>query len=120
MSQYQEVNPISRREAIAAFASEEPQRICDALIRLTYHDSDWRWVQEQCEYWATIPNLDIQGLAITCLGHLARIHRKLDTETALPLLRDLANNPLVAPRVDDAVDDIEAFLNIEIREIRGK
>src|SRR5215208_4710727 len=103
MNQYCEVNPISREEAMAAFASEERERICDALVRLAYHEPDWQWVQEQCLFWARYPDVNIQGAAVTCLGHLARIHAKLDVEKVLPLLRELFKDPSVASRVDDAL-----------------
>jgi len=106
---FQEVTPISREEALSAFASNNVEAICDALIRITYHDPDWHWVQEQCVRFAGFPDVDVRGLAVTCLGHLARIHRKLDVEEVLPVLKSLINDTDVAPRVADTLDDIKMF-----------
>lgn len=115
MSRYDEVKPMTRDEALAAFASEKPDMVCDALIRLTYHDGDWQWVQDQCISWARHPNVDIRGLAVTCLGHLARIHTRLDLQKILPLLEELLRDPSVASRTEDALDDIKTYLGIDVK-----
>ena len=108
---FQEVTPISREQALTAFASNEVEAICDALIRITYHDPDWHWVQEQCVMFAEFPDVDVRGLAVTCLGHLARIHRRLNVKEVSPLLESLLNDPDVAPRVVDTIDDIKMFID---------
>ncbi len=111
---YHNVTPISREQALTAFASNKVETICDALIRITYHDPDWRSVQEQCVRLAEFPDVDVRGLAATCLGHLARIHRRLNIEEVLPMLQSLRNDPDVAPRVLDALDDIRMFMGIDL------
>lgn len=111
---YVEVEPITRQEAKAAFATGIPDSICDALIRLVYHDPDWIWVQERCIELSEDSNSEVSGLAVTCLGHLARIRRTLDLERVLPALKKLLANPEIAGRVEDALDDIETYLKIEI------
>lgn len=112
--QFQEVTPISREQALTAFASNKVEAICDALIRITYHDPDWRWVQEQCVSFAEFPDVDVRGLAVTCLGHLARIHRRLNLKEVLPMLKSLLNNPDIAPRVADTLDDIKMFMATDL------
>ena len=110
---FDEVKPITRSQAEAALASGVPNKICDALVRITYHDPDWRWVQEMCLALTRQSNLDVSGLAVTCLGHLARIHRTLDEERVLPTLRRLQENPTIAGRVVDALDDIRTYLKCD-------
>jgi hypothetical protein len=73
--QYQETLPISFKEAEEKLESDDPKRINDALIRLTYHDSDWQWVQDQCLQLVNYSGPVVKGPAISCLGHLARITR---------------------------------------------
>ena len=108
---YQEASPISREDAEIAFSSGVSERICDALVRVTFNDSDWRWIQEKCLLFINSSYPDVRGLAVTCLGHLARIHRKLDLKKVLPLLKNLRNDAEVSGRVEDAFDDIETFVN---------
>ena len=115
---YKEILPVSRQDAEAAFATENPDMICDALVRITYHDPDWRWVQEHCLAFTRHLHADIRGLAVTCLGHLARLHGILDTPRVLPVLESLRRDLDVAGRVEDALDDIHLFLRRVVEDDR--
>jgi hypothetical protein len=108
-----EVKPITRTEAEAGLTSGIPDKICDALIRITYHDPDWRWVQDMCLELASHSDPQVSGLAVTCLGHLARIHGFLDVEKVLPTLRRLRDDPKISGRVADALDDIKMYLECD-------
>lgn len=111
---YVEVEPITRPEAEVAFASGVSHAICHALVRLVYHDPDWKWLQEKCIEMSENSDSEVAGVAVTCFGHLARIHRTLDLERVLPILKTLQVNPEIAGRVEDALDDIEMYLDLEI------
>jgi hypothetical protein len=52
----------------------------------------------------------VRGLAATCLGHLARIHRQLDTATVIPRLNEMLTDPDVKGVAQDALDDISVFI----------
>ena len=107
---YHEVVPISRHDASLAFSSGSPHDIAHALIRVVYHDPDWRWAQELCIEYAKHPDSDVAGLAVTCFGHLARIHGKLDLERVLPILEELKQDEKIGGRVDDALGDIRMYM----------
>lgn len=107
---YRNVDPISRAGAERALQSEDPSEVCDALIRITFHEADWRWIQSQCIRLIHHNNKDVRGLAATCLGHIARIHGKLDSAQVLPLLEMLMGDPDVGGRAEDAIDDIRRFM----------
>jgi hypothetical protein len=111
---YVEVEPITRQEAEVAFSSAVSGEIRSALIRLVYHDPDWRWLQEKCIEMSKASDSEVAGLAVTCLGHLARIHRTLDLERVLPILKKLLGNPKISGRVEDALDDIETYLDVKV------
>lgn len=110
-----DVKPITQTEAEAGLASGMPDKICDALIRITYHDPDWRWVQDTCIELANHSDPQVSGLAVTCLGHLARIHGVLDLEKVLPTLRKLRAHPKISGRVADALDDIKMYLESDFK-----
>jgi hypothetical protein len=112
--QYEEIDSISRSDAMVGLGSANPRDICKALVRLAFHDPDLRWVQSLCIELAEHSTVEVQSTAILCLGHLARIHRALDLEKVVPLLIDLRKNPMLSGRVDDAMDDIEIFLGVKI------
>jgi len=107
---YEEVLPITRDEAESVFATTDPVKVCNALVRITYHDPDWRWVQERCLHFARHSDPDICGCAATCLGHLARVHRVLDVEKVIPVIEELLIHPELAGIAEDALDDIKMFL----------
>jgi hypothetical protein len=113
---YREVSPITRENAERAFASGNRERICDTLISLAYHDPEWRWVQGHCLHFAKNDSWEVRAIAATCLGHLARIHKILDLEFVLPVLRDLLINPKTKEYADDALNDIMIFLPISKEE----
>jgi hypothetical protein len=112
--QYEEIDSMSRSDAMAALGSADPRDICEALVRLAFHDPDLRWVQSLCIELTGHSIVEVQSTAILCLGHLARIHKALDLEKVVPLLIELSKNPLLSSRVDDVMDDIEIFLEVKM------
>lgn len=105
---YQEPHPISREEAEAAFASRDSERTAHALVNVAFHDADWRWVQERCLGFARDDVAAVRQIAVTCLGHVARIHQQLDLERVLLALDELSRDSEV--QVEDALDDIRMFV----------
>jgi hypothetical protein len=107
---YEEPAPMSRDDAERALQSPNPDEIGAALLASALDDPDWRWVQEQCLRGLQHSSEQVRGLALTCLGHVARIHGHLDMERVLPVLAGLRTHPSLAGRVEDVLDDIEMFL----------
>lgn len=107
---YRDVNPISRRQAVRRPSGHDPRVVCDALVRITFHNPDWRWVQGHCLRLAQHPSADVRGLAATCLGHLARVHRALDLELVLPVLQEMLLDHDVGGRAENALADIAIYM----------
>jgi hypothetical protein len=101
---------VTRAAAEAAFGNKNTSIVCDALIGVAYHDPDWEWVQGKCLEFLRHENPDVRGLAATCLGHVARIHRRLDVATVKRALAKLLKDPLVSGRAQDALDDVAAYI----------
>ena len=106
MRAFENVGPIDRAAAEVEFASGDSLRICKALVSLAFHDPDWHWVQDICLRFLNDNNPEIGGVSATCLGHLARIHGKLDRERVVAALRNRLDDPEIGGRVEDALDDI--------------
>jgi len=109
MQQFHQVLPISRDDALIALASGDSEQICKALVSVAFHESDWRWAQEKCLELLENDDADVSGLAATCLGHIARVQKKLDKERVLTALRQRLVYGDIAGRIEDAIDDIEMF-----------
>jgi len=107
---FEYVQPISRAEAESKFASGDAKIICDALIRVTLHDPDPAWSQTIALRFTAHDDAEVRGLAATCLGHIARIHKRLDLGIVVPILVKLTEDPAVGGRAEDALDDIRTFM----------
>ena len=103
------VHKNSMTEAIKRLKSNNTEDVTNALLYLTFNMSEFDKVQEFVAKMIDSENEDVAGLAITCLGHLARIHGKIDKKKIIPLLMSKAKNKRFFGRVQDALDDINMF-----------
>lgn len=110
MSELQQPKRISRTEAAKMLTSNNYKDICDALISITYYDQDWRWCQDECLKYLNHKNKFVSGLAAICLGHIARIHKKLDKEKVIMELKKHLDNVEISGQIQDALDDIDIFI----------
>lgn len=110
---YEAMPPISRVAAMRALKSKNKSGIIRALIRLALNDPEWRWVQERCVAFLGHKDAWVRGAAATSLGHLARIHRRLDIKLVKSQLERLADDPKMGDKARDALDDIGSYIAIK-------
>jgi len=103
---------IPRQWAARALDSGDPDAIVNALIRLTYHESDWRWVYDQCARFVSHPDANVRRNVAICFEMLARFHEALEIRNAVPLLEKLSNDTdsSVAVEAQDSIDAINLVL----------
>jgi HEAT repeat protein len=109
---YEQPRGFSKAEASSIFQNGQPQEISEAIIGLAMNERDWRWVQDAVLQFLEHPDMNLRMTAATALGHLARIHGKLDMDRVVPALQRLLANPRTAGRASDALDDIETFCRL--------
>jgi hypothetical protein len=112
MTEYKNPSKISRNEAIRIFSGGSTNEVCDALLAVAFYDKDWKWVQTQCLHFLNDADPDVRGLAATCLGHIARIHHKLERKLVVEALKSRFKDAKISEQIQDALDDIEMFLRI--------
>src|SRR5438093_8813262 len=114
---YEEPHPISRDEALSAFATNQPEVICSTLVAIALHDSDRRWAQDKCFELARHPDAAVRQIAATCIGHVARIHRRLDLDAVTPVLNQLVSDTEVYVKgcAEDAMHDIQTFMGVDLK-----
>lgn len=100
----------TREELESDFESNDKSRISDSLVSLSLYEDNWHWAQTVCLRFLQNDDPSISGLAATCLGHIARIHNKLDEQTITQLKKKI-NDPYIGGRVQDALDDINIYLS---------
>jgi hypothetical protein len=109
---YREPEPITEAEAEAAFQRKNSQEISEVLVSLAFYDPNWRWVESYCLEYLEDHDPELRRVAATCLGHLARIHKTIDTDIVIPALKSHLTDPepYVAGTMEDALDDIDMFV----------
>ncbi|MDO3685791.1 hypothetical protein [Micromonospora sp. C28ISP2-4] len=85
-----------------------------------YGDGDWQEAQELYLELLDHDDHQVQALAATCLGHLARVYRRLDERPVIAALRRARTRPHVRGNATNALDDIEVFLHPRRARRRGR
>lgn len=96
----------------AALDREDIYAAANAMVGcVLYAGGDWRELQEL--YLGLLDHGDrqVEALAATCLGHLARVYRHLDEERVVDALRQVSLKPHVRATAANALSDIRIFMH---------
>ena len=84
--------------------------LCRSIVSSVNSIQDYKWLLREYEKLLFHGSIDVQGVTISCIGHLARIHGgDINKETLIKILRPLLNNSTLSPKISDAIDDIDMF-----------
>ncbi|WP_148709634.1 MULTISPECIES: hypothetical protein [Pseudomonas syringae group] len=104
-------SPVYDRSTVEkALDSKEIKSFCEALLSIAFYDPDWEWAQRKFLDGLESSNPDIRGLSATCLGHVARIHQKLDKVRVITAFRDHLNDSAISGWIEGALSDIDTFV----------
>lgn len=106
------LGPIRRDVAARWLASGEPTLVVRAILRLALHGPDWKRAEELAREHAVHPDVMIRRNAATALGHIARVHGRMDVDASLRMLHAMREDPEVTDWADAALDDFEMFLGV--------
>ena len=112
--------PATPAEVWAALDRDDLTGAVNAMVGgALYGDGDRTELQEL--YLALLDHEDhqVQALAATCLGHVARVYRELDEDRVVAALRQARKRPHVRGTAGNALDDIELFLHPRRSRLRG-
>lgn len=107
---YKAVIPMARSEALLELESADRLRKAQALLAIAMFEPDWRWAQNLCLQILASDEKNLEEIAVTCLGHIARINGQIDKDRVLPVLAALLQNPEIAGVAQDVLEDIEIFV----------
>ncbi|GHT69830.1 hypothetical protein AGMMS50239_37270 [Bacteroidia bacterium] len=104
------VNDLYKEIETILLLDEDIEFCCKLLLKLTFNLDSECWIQEIClRIILSDRDENLCGLAITCLGHLARIHKTINKDKVIPLLNLLKSENKYLSKIDDAIDDINDF-----------
>ena len=109
---YDKITPLSRDVALKHIASDNETEKIYALWSIGLYEDDWQWAQNLClsiiKDASNYP--EIKVVAIKCIGHIARIHQKIDFERVIETLQPLKADAMYMGAIEDTLDDIVIFI----------
>jgi len=109
MNIYESVKGIDKQEFSDLINQGRGEYICDALVRAVHHIDDHKWNLDNCTLFLQHSDPEVRGVAITCIGHIARLGGG-DKKELLRTLKTLLDDEELNGRVEDAIEDINTFL----------
>lgn len=107
---YDEPKNIDKSEFLNIVSSGTIPQTCDAVARSVHFINDYDWLIQQYILLLEHPDLDVRGVTVTCIGHLARLNRNAKKDELLGILKPLLSDNELSGRVEDAIDDVKTFL----------
>lgn len=107
---YKSVTPMGRFEAIKAIESGISEKAYSAMLSIAFFEQDVEWAQNIFLELFNGTDSKISALAAVCLGHLARIHGKINKDLVVSVLRSRLNEVELAGEIGDALEDIDQFV----------
>jgi hypothetical protein len=117
---YETIEPISKDRAERLLAKDQRETICRTLVRVAMFEPDRHWAQSQCLRFASHKDSFVRGVAATCLGHLVRIHKAIDEDEVIPVVRQLLQDrdPQIRAIAEDTISDFSMHLGWNKRKIK--
>lgn len=107
--EYQVILQLSDAEIHDQLESGEPDQMIQALLSTALYGKNYRESQDLCLAHLDETHADVVNTAILGLGHIVRIHGRLDLEVVIPQLQTLAADLRFMGRVEQTIDDIAVF-----------
>lgn len=106
---YEELPPITHDQLEQALTRESADDAAVALLRMALNEPNWAWAEKKCLTALQDGRVPVRAAAVTGLGHLARIHRKVTKDAVVAALQNLKGHPDLGGLVEDALEDILIF-----------
>ena len=108
---YEEPFRIPKEEVLEIVKGGKPNEITRILISITFYE-EFEFASTVIFNYARSTDEAVRGIAILCVGHLARIHRFLPQEPTLKLISDalIDKSFYIRGQAENAADDIAVFV----------
>ena len=98
--------------------SDNEADIINALLSIVLNGSDYDLSIKKSIEFAEYESEWVKGCAIECLGHIARIHNKIDLNSVKDIISNglKSTSKIIIGKTESAVDDITHFMQLK-REV---
>lgn len=101
----------SKEDLDILLQSDDPTVATNALLYLCFNIDDPEWIQIKCvQVFQNHQSDDVRGLALTCIGHVARMHKIINIVLVIPVLLKGLKHKTLSGRAQDALDDIDIYV----------
>jgi hypothetical protein len=100
-------------------ASDDPQKILYALLRLSLHGPDFAFAERMALAYAGHPDVWVRRNVANALLHVARLNGSIDLDSVMTTLIGMLDDPEVFGWADDALDEIEIYMKTDRRRYMG-
>jgi len=107
---YDEPSEINKARFLEAVGAGIVALICQAIVDAAHYIDDYDWLLKRYGELLLHPDMQVRGVTVSCIGHLARLNDRADKQQLLSMLEPLLECHDIAGRVEDAMEDINTFL----------
>ncbi len=101
---------MEREEVMRLLRTNEPKDVARALYSASRHDSDWRWVQDECLFRTGHSDLLVRWAAVTCLGDLAFRRFPLERTRVIAALEAARFDATIADPAEVSLGMVKEFV----------
>lgn len=113
---------MSKSEINAAIRDNLVEKLEIAVLSAALNSGDGIWAEKVCFKLVNHSDPTVRGNALLSLGHIARIHGKLDRKRAIKTLEAALNDEdeFVRGHAEDALEDVQHFVNKQAVDRLGR
>ncbi len=102
--------PVTHAEAQEILKGDDIEKICRSLVAIAFYETDKEWAEGVILSATRHSDIRVSGLAVVCIGHLARISGSL-SDRAIDRVREALSDENLSGSAGDAWDDIRIYIS---------
>ncbi len=110
---YEPIKKYSKEDIEKALADNNANELLLMVLSVALYSDDFEYAENFCIQLSNHEHFNVRGNAIQALGHIARIHGKLNENKIKPIIEKALKdkNKVVRGNAIDAKDDTKQFLD---------
>lgn len=107
---YEDVNIVYLRDFFVSLKGNDMNKIASDMIGFVYGEKNWKEAERVILECLDDERSTVREIAVTCIGHIARIHGKINREAVGKKFANMKKNSQINGKIEDSLDDIDIFV----------